>query len=176
MNMSHPAASIKSIYSGKMNFDSESLDDFGSQESLSSKNSKLTGYYDSRDPRMKPVMSPSNINTFSDNLNDSSNVSISSDEYDRNEVFLNQSLDKSLDEADSRDDSMYLPSPNLSRNSTTSCLSTTATKDGVEGRKLHRNGPNPYSNQLIANMIKNLDEKKLGTDEKQLKSMKYDDK
>ncbi|CAH6723250.1 hypothetical protein CLIB1444_13S03686 [[Candida] jaroonii] len=153
-----------------MNFDSESLDDFGSQESLSSKNSKSPGQFDSRNPRIQPITSPSGVNTLND-FNDSSNVSISSDEYDRNEVFLNQSLDKSLDESDSRDDSLYLPSPNLSRNSTTSCLSTTATKDGVEGRKLHRNGPNPYSNQLIANMIKNLDDKKLAADEKQLRAM-----
>lgn len=41
----------------------------------------------------------------------------------------------------------------LSRNSTTSCLSTTATKDGIEGNRLHRHGPTSYSNNIISNMV-----------------------
>lgn len=54
----------------------------------------------------------------------------------------------------------FTPPPELepasrpwSRNSTTSCLSTTATKDGVEGKMLHRLGPTLYSNTIIANML-----------------------
>jgi hypothetical protein len=41
----------------------------------------------------------------------------------------------------------------LSRNSTTSCLSTTATKDGIEGKRFRRHGPTTYSSNIIANMI-----------------------
>ncbi|KAG2731936.1 hypothetical protein G9P44_005523 [Scheffersomyces stipitis] len=41
----------------------------------------------------------------------------------------------------------------ISRNSTTSCLSTTATKDGIEGKRFHRHGPTTYSSNIIANMI-----------------------
>lgn len=40
-----------------------------------------------------------------------------------------------------------------SRNSTTSCLSTTATKDGVEGKRFHRHGPTAYSTNILANMV-----------------------
>ncbi|CAK7900037.1 hypothetical protein CAAN1_05S04478 [[Candida] anglica] len=43
----------------------------------------------------------------------------------------------------------------LSRNSNTSCLSTTATKDGIEGKRLHRHGPTSYSNNILTNMAQN---------------------
>ncbi|KAK6457564.1 uncharacterized protein RJT20DRAFT_125340 [Scheffersomyces xylosifermentans] len=43
----------------------------------------------------------------------------------------------------------------ISSNSTTSCLSTTATKDGVEGKRFHRHGPTTYSSNIIANMLHN---------------------
>lgn len=41
----------------------------------------------------------------------------------------------------------------LSRNSTTSCLSTTATKDGIEGKKHHRHGHTPYFANILTNML-----------------------
>lgn len=34
-----------------------------------------------------------------------------------------------------------------------SCLSTTATKDGVEGKKIYRHGPLPYFTNVITNMV-----------------------
>ena len=43
----------------------------------------------------------------------------------------------------------------LSQNSTTSCLSTTATKDGIEGRHIHRHGPSAYSQNIISTTIGN---------------------
>ena len=41
----------------------------------------------------------------------------------------------------------------LSRNLTTSCLSTTATKDGIEGKRLHRRGPTAFANSIIQGMF-----------------------
>lgn len=67
--MSHPAASIKSIYSGKLNVDTPEMLDLEYEDSTAGSSEDLTS--------------------------------------------------------------------NLSHNSTTSCLSTTATKDGIEGRKIH---------------------------------------
>lgn len=43
----------------------------------------------------------------------------------------------------------------LSRNSTTSCLLTTATKDGIEGKRFHRHGPTNYSSNVFAAMMQN---------------------
>ncbi|CAK9438786.1 uncharacterized protein LODBEIA_P30100 [Lodderomyces beijingensis] len=40
----------------------------------------------------------------------------------------------------------------LSQNSTTSCLSTTATKDGIQGKRLRRFGPSAYVSDVISNM------------------------
>lgn len=87
---------------------------------------------------------------------DASIKSIASVHLDRDDL---NSCD-SLNSDDQQKSSLFVPSPNLSRNSTTSCLSTTATKDGIEGRRIHRQGPNPYSNQIISNMIRrNIDPK-----------------
>lgn len=41
----------------------------------------------------------------------------------------------------------------LSRSSTTSCLSTTATKDGVEGKRHRRYGHTSYFNNVLSNML-----------------------
>lgn len=129
--MSHPAASIKSIYSGKMNIDTPELETFDFQvkdPELDDDNlSKYSG----------GLLSPK-INAF-DNTNDSFDIS------DTN--------------SDNEAGNLLIPSPTLLRNSTSSCLSTTATKDGIQGRHL-RKGHNPYSNQMIANMIKNIDDRK----------------
>lgn len=78
--MSHPAASIKSIYSGKLNIDTPDMLDLEYEDTASVSSEDLTS--------------------------------------------------------------------NLSRNSTTSCLSTTATKDGIEGRKIHRKGHGMMSHLL----------------------------
>lgn len=49
----------------------------------------------------------------------------------------------------------YEESRPLSRNSATSCLLTTATKDGIEGKRFHRQGPTHYSSNVFAAMLQN---------------------
>lgn len=71
---------------------------------------------------------------------------------------LQQFIDDNSDEYENQDLSHDINSPESisrpwSRNSTTSCLSTTATKDGVEGKRFHRHGPTPYSTSILANMV-----------------------
>lgn len=80
--------------------------------------------------------------------------------FDQNYTTKITSSDSLTSETNANEpNSLYIPSPSLSRNSTTSCLSTTATKDGIEGRRIHRTGPNAYSNQIISNLIKNQNHK-----------------
>ncbi|EGV64397.1 hypothetical protein PSN45_003722 [Yamadazyma tenuis] len=130
--MAHPDASIKSIYSGKVNF-SSSYDadppEFDSDSQLDDSLSRLSN----------ESLSSRNLKIF--NVN--SDIS-------QNDLFN----DSSSDGESNGDGNLSVPSPSLSRNSTTSCLSTTATKDGIEGRKFHRKGPKAYSNHIISSMIK----------------------
>lgn len=151
--MSHPAASVKSIFSGHMNVDTpEELDPFQSDDqksngSLSSKN--LTPY--SQSTRFEPEFGQNKMGI------DSTNGSISSFS-DNNDGTTMPPSENNLSPQ------IEPPTPTLSRNSTTSCLSTTATKDGVEGRKLHRNGPTAYTNTIISNMIRNNEGESLEND------------
>lgn len=84
----------------------------------------------------------------------STNISLASSESDYQQAFNTDQeylLDSSQRETGNSEASEI--SRPVSRNSTTSCLSTTATKDGVEGKKLYRHGPTPYFSNVIANMI-----------------------
>lgn len=84
----------------------------------------------------------------------STNISLASSESDYQQAFNTDQeylLDSSQRET-GNSEALEISRP-VSRNSTTSCLSTTATKDGVEGKKLHRHGPTPYFSNVIANMI-----------------------
>lgn len=150
--MSHPAASVKSIFSGHMNVDTpEELDPFQSDDqksngSLSSKN--LTPY--SQSTRFEPEFGQNKMGI------DSTNGSISS--------FSDNNDGTTMPPSENHSPQIEPPTPTLSRNSTTSCLSTTATKDGVEGRKLHRNGPTAYTNTIISNMIRNNEVESLEND------------
>lgn len=126
--MSDPAASVKSIISGRV-IDSD--DAINNDDPLTR--------FDHR---------------YTTKINSSDSINSDGNDHDResgNDLEYSSQSDTPVK------NNLFIPSPNLSRNSTTSCLSTTATKDGIEGRKIHRTGPNPYSNQLIANMIRNQD-------------------
>ncbi|RLV92689.1 hypothetical protein JA1_003022 [Spathaspora sp. JA1] len=168
--MSHPNASVKSICSGKINLDSpddiyfnnnssynysisnqdiedesyktsgyEYIDDISSKESNYSVTSKNLKILDNNNQRVK----------FNDN--NGTNLSLISTESDYQRILEDSN---SLLSPDSFvvGDSLSRP---ISRSSTTSCLSTTATKDGIEGRKFHRYGPTAYSSNIIANMVHN---------------------
>lgn len=180
--MSHPAASVKSIFSGKMNIDTpdelypyeysnnNSFENCSQNEvkndDISSKVSNESNYsVNSKNLKALANMQPhdkSNNNQF---YNESSftNVSIMSSGSDYQQNYVGSSVNSPNVELSSESmnetncnlllfDSYSRP---LSRNSTTSCLSTTATKDGIEGKKLHRHGPTQYSSNIIASMIQN---------------------
>lgn len=190
--MSHPAASIKSIFSGKVNltdtdlaYDStpknSSFDDDKNDYDMSDtypNRTKLSFDDDFSEygipdryniPQMKSVSEGDNYSVSSKNLrimamqkgelfnvpNSSTDISLASlgsdyqQEHVTNDLEYNTDTDWSQPEV-SVSESFSRP---MSRNSTTSCLSTTATKDGIEGKKLHRHGPTPYSSNVIANMI-----------------------
>lgn len=160
--MSHPAASIKSIISGKTNLDTpDNLEPF--QYSNDSTSFDADSSYDPDDDSVSRFSEDSGYSVSSRNLKNlsapvppsrsqlyqqssSTNVSIASSgsDYQLGLVGGGPVVDPVPQDAYSRP---------TSRNSTTSCLSTTATKDGVEGRRLHRHGPSPYSSHLISNMI-----------------------
>ncbi|KAK6465539.1 hypothetical protein DFJ63DRAFT_24721 [Scheffersomyces coipomensis] len=79
-----------------------------------------------------------------------------SENNNRNNNFLKTKEDDLNFSTPPPSDYLQTPDPfarSLSRNSTTSCLSTTATKDGIEGKRLHRHGPTTYSSNIISNMI-----------------------
>lgn len=197
--MSHPAASIKSIFSGKVNLTDSGLEDIsdnnasfrGSQQNDENDTSadlqKPKGYLSDddinsdssyHDPPSQlrtpaPLIStsaPSDGDNYSvssrnlrimmmqkgetyDPLNLSTNVSLASSGSDYQAPLPNDAATYNSDLSQNGlllSDSISRP---ISRNSTTSCLSTTATKDGIEGKKLHRHGPTPYFSSVIANMI-----------------------
>ncbi|CUM50560.1 unnamed protein product [Debaryomyces tyrocola] len=180
--MSHPAASVKSIFSGKMNIDTpdelepyeysnnNSYDNFSQNDAenddMSSKLSQESNYsVNSKNLKALANMQPNgkaNENQFY-SQNSYTNVSILSSGSDYQQNYVSSSVNSPNVERSSESiegmNHNVLPfescSRQLSRNSTTSCLSTTATKDGIEGKKLHRHGPTQYSSNIIANMIQN---------------------
>ncbi|PVH15107.1 uncharacterized protein CXQ87_002942 [Candidozyma duobushaemuli] len=197
--MSHPAASIKSIFSGKVNLtDSgfedvsdnnasfrdgqqddgqDSTADFSKPKSYFSDDEPISdsSYHDSPNQLRNPTpmistSAPSDGDNYSvssrnlrlmmmqkgevyDQQNSSTNISLASSGSDYQAPIPNDPATYNYDASQNGlllSDSLSRP---LSRNSTTSCLSTTATKDGVEGKKLHRHGPTPYFSSVIANML-----------------------
>lgn len=167
--MSHPAASVKSIFSGKINLDSP--DDFYMEGEDSTGNGsdieddgdnqgeeRYTGYEYVDDISSKDSnysVTSKNLEAFDNQrikLNDTNgtNLSLVSTESDYQQNIISETASELLGPEYLAIDT---PSRPLSRNSTTSCLSTTATKDGIEGRRLHRHGPTAYSSNIIANMI-----------------------
>lgn len=197
--MSHPAASIKSIFSGKVNLTDTGLADVsdcneafqGIDQSEPSEGARKfaspKGYhsdeefyselsFQDRGNRLSepPMISTSvasdngdNYSVSSRNLrimsmqkgelydvhNSSTNISLASTGSDYQAPLPN---DTGTCNSDISQNGGFLSesfSRPLSRNSTTSCLSTTATKDGIEGKKLHRHGPTSYFSNVIANMI-----------------------
>lgn len=197
--MSHPAASIKSIFSGKVNLTDSGLEDV-SDNNASFRDGQQNDGQDSSADFSKPKSyfsddEPNSDSSYHDTPNqlrnptpmistsapsDGDNYSVSSRNLrlmmmQKGEVYDPQNLSTNISLASSGSD-YQAPIPNdpatynsdasqnglllseslsrpLSRNSTTSCLSTTATKDGVEGKKLHRHGPTPYFSSVIANML-----------------------
>lgn len=202
--MSHPAASIKSIFSGRLNLTDTEYDDVSTAKNSYSDSRQdyleseypdrvlvSIGNYDSesmvgqdssslcpnefaatkplfrdpRDPRDKDAesfsVSSKNLRImalqrgtgdFYDPRSSSTNVSLASSGSDYQQSFVPDQeaylLDSNLNDEGGGDISRP-----VSRNSTTSCLLTTATKDGIEGKKLHRHGPTPYFSSVIADMI-----------------------
>ena len=154
--MSHPAASVKSIFSGKVNFDS--MDDFDQSSNLEF-NSDVEDSSSRFSGDSGNSITSKNLRNLSETLgnqravkvinNSYSNVSNGSSESEYQHTSLEGGIDQSgLD--------LLQPDPfsrPISRNSTTSCLSTTATKDGIEGKRFHRYGPTPYSSNIISNMM-----------------------
>ena len=207
--MSHPAASIKSIFSGKVNLTDSGLADVSDcndgsgsfRDTTQSETSELTGdlarkitstksYHSDDDlyselsyhelPTNNQLRNPAPListNAASDNdnysvssrnlklmmmqkgevydpHNSSTNISLASSGSDYQAPLPNDTATCNSD--NNSQNGAFLSesfSRPLSRNSTTSCLSTTATKDGVEGKKLHRHGPTPYFSSVIANML-----------------------
>lgn len=173
--MSHPAASVKSIYSGKVNLDREGMDPFVDDDDMEDIHDKI-GSPSSHVSNLS--VSSRNLRTLNDTMvqpsnnkllykhDSSTNISIasSSSDYQNNVSDLNDVANLSVDipsdssspaglDRNLQETVQYEGSRPMSRNSTTSCLSTTATKDGVEGKRFHRYGPSPYSAAIIQNMI-----------------------
>ncbi|KAI5955712.1 hypothetical protein KGF54_001214 [Candida jiufengensis] len=77
------------------------------------------------------------------------------DEDDQEQINSNLIIDDNSSIDQQTNTSLFMNDPflrPLSQNSTTSCLSTTATKDGIEGRRLYRNN---HLNQYTTNLINN---------------------
>ncbi|ODV77619.1 uncharacterized protein CANTADRAFT_340033 [Suhomyces tanzawaensis NRRL Y-17324] len=172
--MSHPAASVKSIFSGKVNLDS--LEDFDQLEYPSNRSYNLEydkSNFDYEDDASSRFSHDSNYSFGSKNgsarLSEagpgSNHISrLSSGSFNSD---IHQRLDSESSSMMGNPGQEYTPSLSepisrpLSRNSTTSCLSVTATKDGIEGKKFHRSGPSPYSAKIIANMMWNQQQQQL---------------
>lgn len=190
--MSHPAASIKSIFSGKVNLTDTEYDDSSARDSTSCSDSRQdhetpqgadrvlvnVERYDrellgdpSFDPEKHGARDADSFSVSSKNLrimmlqkgsdvsdlrSSSTNVSLASSGSDYQQAFapdpdVAYTSDSSQHDGDlDAGDAISRP---VSRNSTTLCLLTTATKDGIEGKRLHRHGPTAYFSNVIANMI-----------------------
>ncbi|EAZ63767.2 hypothetical protein PICST_52416 [Scheffersomyces stipitis CBS 6054] len=183
--MSHPAASIKSIFSGRVNLDTpEGMDPF---EYNSSYNTNDNSFVDDDDNDMNGSngsagdhdsnysITSKNLRTLSESFtqqqpNTNKEYLSATDANNKGRQFSDTNLslastasDYQQNYTDDPSETLSTPPPDylqadpfsrpISRNSTTSCLSTTATKDGIEGKRFHRHGPTTYSSNIIANMI-----------------------
>ncbi|ODV93847.1 hypothetical protein PACTADRAFT_4747 [Pachysolen tannophilus NRRL Y-2460] len=83
-----------------------------------------------------------NSNNSNINITSSTAASIASSDLDYQNEWTNSSL------------TLPISRP-LSRSSTTSGMSVTAFKDGIEGKRIHRNGIPNYPHNLILNMFDN---------------------
>lgn len=185
--MSDPAASIKSIYSGKTNEVDVDLYEYGDSSDFdagheASHNVTMGDIRDRLGSAASPSSHMSNLSISSRNLrtlngtlqaapmyqlSSSTNISIASStsEYQHTGSEISEASQVPDDAKDyeglaavgsdrnTRDPLQFEENRPVSRNSTTSCLSTTATKDGVEGKRFHRYGPSPYSAAAIQNML-----------------------
>lgn len=159
--MADPDSSIKSIFSGKISIN-DTDDEFDSQIMRSHKNI-IAG--SSHDASLLPMSD--NNSVTSQNLRylnqseaytgrnelfpTSTNVSVVSSCSDYQHPFSADTDSFSL--ATNQGQGLDNISRPVSRNSMTSCLSTTATKDGIEGKKIHRHGPSPYFANVINNTV-----------------------
>jgi hypothetical protein len=143
--------SAKSIFTGKDNFDTPyDSDNFDYSSIGDSEN--LNASFNQDDPfesasLAKNYSTTSSLRQLIDDISDNDDISDGDNSSTNNQTTMlhnNDSVDTSFSPDFSRP---------LSRNSTTSCLSTTATKDGIEGRRFRRHGPTTYSSNIIANMI-----------------------
>lgn len=183
--MSHPAASVRSIYSGKVNLDSpDELYNLDSNNNSSAEVSSISQSTSSTNNQNLPRVQLEEVSSsqsqhrvtsknlkslenstlvkptsrFDNNNYNGTNSSLVSTESEyQNDLIDAESLDTEGD-----NDIIAAPLPldyadpfsrPLSRNSTTSCLSTTATKDGIEGRRFRRHGPTAYSSHIISGMM-----------------------
>lgn len=183
--MSHPAASVRSIYSGKVNLDSpDELYNLDSNNNSSADVSSISQSTSSTNNQNLPRVQLEDVSSSqsqhrvtsknlkslenstltkptsrfdSNNYNGTNSSLVSTESEYQNDLIDAESLDTEGD-----DDIIAAPLPldytdpfsrPLSRNSTTSCLSTTATKDGIEGRRFRRHDPTAYSSHIIAGMM-----------------------
>lgn len=183
--MAHPAASIKSIFSGKVNFTDTDVDDYSARSFSESYLNLPDSDYDYSTPEFakspepetadshkhkhKPKLAPKDTDArdrpelvaaddasallrnlhlaalqkghdFYPLQSSSTNVSLASSGSDYQQTYMR-------DTGYTSDSSQADPgfSRPWSRNSNTSCLSTTATKDGIEGKRHHRYVPFPFA-------------------------------
>lgn len=176
--MSHPEASIKSIYSGKVNLasadtpdisdyvmsgtkdrsfrDNEDLVSFLSRDSSSSVGSKMM--------KNSSVVTPPHDTARLLSYTNLSDASLGSESYQNGLSFQNISQIKSQQESDNNSVESnavtYGQEPFTrpkSAASNTSCLSTTATKDGIEGKKVRKQGLPSISKNNLGSLPKNAD-------------------
>lgn len=159
--MADPDSSIKSIFSGRVSIN-DTDDEFGSHilqnnksapQSFSNLESmRPVGDHDSVSSQNLRFMAQSDSGAGKNELfATSTNVSVASSCSDYQHPFVADTDSFSLATNQGViSESISRPG---SRNSMTSCLSTTATKDGVEGKKIHRHGPSPYFANVINNMV-----------------------
>lgn len=157
--MSHPAASIKSIISGHTNLDSgfdDFMDDynFGNEGSL---NFNRSGYSDDGS-----ISRGSSLNNFRLGNDDFKGDSKRNDDNKNGDfVYRPTNVDLATPPPEFLNSVLEPVSRPMSRNSTTSCISTTATKDGFEGKRFHRHGPTLYATNIITNMMQQQREQQL---------------
>ncbi|EER31641.1 predicted protein [Candida tropicalis MYA-3404] len=160
----------------------DQIDDVSSSKShysVTSKNLKTL------ENKISPKLIPGKV--VNNDIN-GTNSSIISTESEYQNVFNDYDSFTNEDIDDNDDDSLDAPqsqdfidpfSRPLSRASTTSCVSTTATKDGVEGRRFHRHGPTPYSSHILSNMLQQQQQQqqqqKISPSKSMLSSVNYDE-
>lgn len=155
--MADPDSSVKSIFSGNVSLN-DTEDEFGSRilqnkPPLAGADSTLRiGDNDSVSSQNLRYMDQTHLGAVKNDLfPTSTNESVASSCSDYQHPFAADTDSFSL--ATNQGIVSESFSRPASRNSTTSCLSTTATKDGVEGKKIYRHGPLPYFTNVINNMV-----------------------